>query len=1112
MQPIATHTGNSNNFWRLISHCRKNVTFLAFTALSLSAVNLLSRPYHDEMSTAAPLRAAPSRVAVIGGAGYIGSYLSAYLQSRDFDVTVFDKDPKFDEEDLLVAAVVKVHSTDLSRSDLSKFGSVIFLGGCTGRKTCSEMTVEQVEEENIWNVVDIMKKMARGQHLIAASTSAVSEGTFGANENSLAHPNRLDVYSLSMMKREIRLREYIDQDYDHNLPRVSLLRFGTVIGNSRAQRTDLMVPSLFFSAYTSGFLNVQGHDTMRSFLSLPDLSRAVESLISKPIVLSYDIWNLASFNATVFKIASTIASLTGATINSHKPDIAPLLSYREGFSLDSAAFVNMFNFTFYGTLLSALLEFDRNVPDSITPKGPHVVVSEDNSDIMPCPVCGSKGQQMVMDLGAQPLANDFMSNVYSALARPRFPLKLVRCRVCNHYHLSHMVDRGDLFQHYLYTSGTSTTLSNYFEWLAQKVIRESMLTLGESGSILEIACNDGSQLDHFKAHGWKTFGVDPAVNLVTIAAQNHTVRNGFWPLQFPELPHGNDLTAITAQNVLAHVPDVVSFLKGCKDVMGPKTKLYVQTSQCNMQQLGQFDTVYHEHISFFTGHSFLKAAELTGLEILSFETTPIHGESCLVTMQLPKKGGFPQEKNTSYFSSTLTERLVLEKEGGIVSDFFPLKFAAHATAIRNWIKQELLQFKHEQYTVCGYGAAAKGIVLLHYILENNDDGSSYLDFVIDDASLKQNTYCPGTVIPVYPSSNITQVIRPENPVVILVFAWNFFDEISKRVVNLLKDHHREVFFIVPFPKPQVLQASATESGIKFEVIREMPFQPTRIPNLITTDENRTKAIMITHQRNEELLMPFFIMHHAPMFDEVILIDFDSDDRTLEIIERYAPPSWRLVRSSTGSVFDAQKTDEQVSFHEAAHPGDWLVALTTTEFLIKGDLRRSLSELEVKQPTVLTIPIFVVNGDNTAPLSYSQSLVRQRYMAFTDGHRFMHYNTNGIYKYSPGRHSYNGKGGDRKEMDGALIMKFAFAPWPEVRPRKMSVGETIPLTDVARRMGFQHTARLGNASYLEIEYLSSSKKSTVNLCCGQSKGAWFRRVYNEAVGKCITRITCNSTGD
>ena len=591
-------------------------------------------------NTAIKEQSTPNRnkVLLIGGAGYLGSYLSTVLQSRGLEVIIFDKTPRLAEDFNPKIPISTVHSRKATQSDLSMFGCVIFFGGCTGRKTCDILSDAELEEENITNVIDITKKMSSSQHFIVASTSAVTEGSFGAKEDSAINSNLLDSYSMSMFKREVRLREFMDHDERHHCPKISLLRFGTVVGNSPGQRTDLMIPSFFRSAYTTGNLEVGGHNTMRSFLTLPDLSNAIYALISKtnqqaPLRSKQDfsprfnIWHLASFHATVLKVASTVASLTGATIESDPSanNPSPLISSPSGFSLDSTAFEREFSFTFKGSLFTALRDFDQNIPHSIIPKGPHHIHAREDDDIVPCPVCGSTGQQVILDLGSQPLANDFFPDKNIAVARPRFPLKLVKCKVCYHFHLSHVVDRSDLFEHYIYQSGTSATLSDYFEWLAQKVIKESNLGKNTPGSILEIACNDGSQLDHYLAHGWKTFGVDPAVNLAAIAALKHTVHNGFWPLHFPELPKGNDLTAITAQNVAAHVPDVVAFLKGCVDVMGPKTKLYIQTSQCNMQQLGQFDTVYHEHISFFTGHSFQKAAKLSGLEVTSFETTPIHG-------------------------------------------------------------------------------------------------------------------------------------------------------------------------------------------------------------------------------------------------------------------------------------------------------------------------------------------------------------------------------------------------------------------------------------------------------------------------------------------------------
>eukprot|EP00927_Polykrikos_kofoidii_P015633 TRINITY_DN16971_c0_g1_i1.p1 TRINITY_DN16971_c0_g1~~TRINITY_DN16971_c0_g1_i1.p1 ORF type:complete len:1153 (-),score=115.37 TRINITY_DN16971_c0_g1_i1:21-3479(-) len=1096
---------------------------------------ILERPDHE-------------KVAVIGGAGHIGSYLSMTLQENGFKVTIFDKDPKLNEnifKNNKAVTVIKAHSKSLTSADLAKFGSVIFLGGCTGRKACDGLSAKEVEQENVLNVIDIIDKMSSSQYFIAASTSAISEGTFGAKEDSAVNHDVLDAYSLSMYNRENKIREISGSDGKRERPEISLLRFGTVVGNSPGQRTDLMIPSFFRAAYTTGFLKIKGHNTMRSFLTLDDLARAFTTLLlSKANGSNYFAlpkqnrqnnitWNLASFSATVLKIASTISSITGATINDGEElspnSLTPLLNSTSGFSLDCRAFERSFNFTFGGTLERAIQDFDRNVPDSIIAKGPHTIPeSGTGGDVIPCPVCSSTGQQTVLDFGDQPLANDFFPDVKVAMKRPRFPLKLVRCRVCNHYHLSHIVDRKKLFNNYIYQSGTSSTLSNYFEWLAQKVIKESYGSIpeGKTGSILEIACNDGSQLDHFKSKGWRTFGVDPAANLAAIAAKKHTVKNGFWPLDFPELSRGDDLTAITAQNVLAHVPHVVSFLKGCVNVMGPKTKLYVQTSQCNMQQLGQFDTVYHEHISFFTGHSFLKAAELAGLYILSFETTPIHGESCLVTMKLDtdvvqkndmvhavhhrEATAMTHSSSSRNLSQTLSDRLSIEEKDGVNSEFFATKFSAHANSIRDWLKKELRSFKQGGYVMGGYGAAAKGMVLLHFILNNEDDGSSYLDYVLDDAELKQNTYCPGTVIPVKPTSDILTLSDPGKPLVVLIFAWNFFDEIANKIIGQVKGTRQEVRFLVPFPEPRVIKVEInvelTVEEVKSAVLRKMPFHPTRIPNPLAKDVDRPKAVMVTHQRNEELLMPFFIMNHAPLFDKVIMIDYESNDHTLKIIDRFAPPSWEVIPSSTGSTFDAHACDAQVVKVERQYPNDWLLALTTTEFLVAPQLRESLSiGFEKEKSYVSRITAFSIDGDNTvAPVSYSRPLPAQRQMgARSPTHdRPLHYRTTDKYQYSVGRHTYNGKGAVDKHLD-AFIMKFGFAPWPEVKERKINVGKTIPQTDVKHGLGFHHTRRTDRKA-TEKEYLESQKRLYINFC--QTGGLEkelvnFRRLYHEVFGHC-----------
>ena len=517
-----------------------------------------------------------------------------------------------------------------------------------------------------------------------------------------------------------------------------------------------------------------------------------------------------------------------------------------------------------------------------------------------------------------------------------------------------------------------------------------------------------------------------------------------------------------------------------------------------MQELGQFDTVYHEHISFFTGHSFRKAAELAGLEVVSFETTPIHGESCLVTMKLGtatiNKGLRAKINDAHDVPPTLKDRLAKEKDDGITSDFFAMRFSSHANSIREWMQHELLQFKSKDYTVGGYGAAAKGMVLLHYVIGSNNDGSSYLDFVLDDAELKQNIYCPGTVIPVLPTSSLLQLCDSEKPLVMLIFAWNFFDEIAKKVVGALKgSSHKGVTFLVPFPVPRVIFVDMTAAETKHQLLRKLSLYPTPIPNPITNDGNRTKVLMVTHQRNEEVLMPFFIMHHAPMFDKVILIDFEKDDDTLEVVKRFAPPSWEIVKSSTGKVFDAIATDQQVMNQGKMHPDYWQIALTTTEFLVAPDFRQTLSsvtkdEIEKAKSFVTTVPIFSVDGNNTAPLVYSRPLPKQRFMGhfYKDARdtrpvscRFIHYKTTSTHSYGVGRHAYNGEGNSNFQFN-AVIMKFSFAPWPELKVRKRNVGATIPADNVRKGMGAHHTKRL-NEEALDNEYLAWQERITSNLC-------------------------------
>ena len=352
------------------------------------------------------------------------------------------------------------------------------------------------------------------------------------------------------------------------------------------------------------------------------------------------------------------------------------------------------------------------------------------------------------------------------------------------------------------------------------------------------------------------------------------------------------------------------------------------------------------------------------------------------------------------------------------------------------------------------------MTLLHYILEDDNFQENvtlrdrWIDFVLDDAPLKQNTYCPGTTTPVY-SSNYLASNQLNEKLAIIIFAWNFWEEIAKKLKSQLLVVLSEILILLPFPTPKLLRLTIDNANINLS--REVSYTPTKIPN-IYHDISRKKIGLVTHHRNEEMLIPFFILHHSPMFDHAFFIDFKSTDRTYELFEKYAPASWKIAESTTGEIFDSTLTNVQVMHWENEYPQDWAITLTMAEFLIYDNFRQSLFEL---QPSNLYPYIHRFNhlrmvGKDTKPLRHYTSLIEQRHQfqvpnysymsAFWNYGRFLHLNS-ASYEYGNGRHRYATElipNTTTTEMDG-FIVKWLWTPWPESFQRKTQVGATIPNT-------------------------------------------------------------------
>ena len=401
---------------------------------------------------------------------------------------------------------------------------------------------------------------------------------------------------------------------------------------------------------------------------------------------------------------------------------------------------------------------------------------ENCTPITHCLACGSSDLSLALDLGNQPLANNFRTHQQDH--EQEYPLAVNRCGECNHLQLTHVVDPSVIYTHYLYVSGTSATYRNYMDWYAE-FAREQISYWPTS--VLDIGCNDGSQLSKFKELGFDTFGVDPAENLYATSSREHNVICGFWNKETAfKLKRQFDI--ITSQNAFAHIPDPVSYLKLAKDYLKDEGRLFISTSQADMVLNGEFDTIYHEHISFYNAESMRRLAERAGLYLIDVVKTPIHGTSYIFILSRHRH-------NSRRMSNILT----MEKEAGLQD---PATYTNWSLGVRNTLTElsEKMNFYRGQgYKLIGYGAAAKGMTLLNAAKLD-------LDAVIDDNPLKQGTWCPGRNTPVVNIDHLDNFGNTDR-IVFIPLAWNFFKEIRTKI--LAKRTSANDRFVRYFPKIEI---------------------------------------------------------------------------------------------------------------------------------------------------------------------------------------------------------------------------------------------------------------------------------------------------------------------
>ena len=386
---------------------------------------------------------------------------------------------------------------------------------------------------------------------------------------------------------------------------------------------------------------------------------------------------------------------------------------------------------------------------------------ENCQELSNCLACGSANLIPAIDLGHQPLANNFKK---TPAQNELYPLAVNLCVDCHHLQLTHVVDPEVIYRDYAYVSGTSQTYLDYMWWFAKWCREYSNKWLG---NVLDIGCNDGSQLDYFNQLGYTTYGVDPAENLHQKSTnKGHKVVCGFWDEQSIGNLDNRQFDIVVAQNSFAHNPDPFTYLKLLHPLMKEGGLFFVQTSQAEMVRNGEFDTIYHEHVNFYNINSMNELCKRAGWNLIDVVKTPIHGTSYVFVLSADKSK--PQNiKNLIAMEADLLDNQIYKT------------WANRTRKIASEFKSRINLFKEQGYSIIGYGAAAKGMTLLNY-------AHSDLDFIIDDNPNKQGTYSPGRDIPVV-GIDLLQKYTAGDKILFVPLAWNFFAEIKTKILAVRKN-------------------------------------------------------------------------------------------------------------------------------------------------------------------------------------------------------------------------------------------------------------------------------------------------------------------------------------